>query len=254
MNMDREEIQLQHRMQDLAEKCFQCNQYTCTGFLSLAQQELFWQIQRELSYVPYELYGGNEACERKILRFGDATQLGYWEPFPIACVHILPAGKKYAEDLSHRDYLGALMNLGMERSTLGDIFWENGEAWLFCKDTMADYICENLTQVRHTAVHCQVVDAAESLPIRKPESIEVTVSSERMDGVIAGIYHLSRQKSQDLFGDKKIYVDGRGVESPGRILKPGELVTVRGFGRFLYEGKKCDTRKGKLCVKAQVYR
>lgn len=90
--------------------------------------------------------------------------------------------------------------------------------------------------------------------MREPEPVEITVNSERADSVIAKIYHLSREKSQQLFVEKKVYVDGRLTENLSRTLKSGELVTVRGFGRFIYRGLKYETKKGKLCVVAEVYR
>lgn len=252
--MDKEELQLQNRFRDLADKSYTQNVYAFTGFLSLAEQASFHEISRELGHVSWEFYGGSTDCERKMLRFGSREDLGYEEDFPIVCIHIVPLLKKFAEELSHRDYLGALMNLGIERTTLGDIFMKDKEAWLFCQESMADFICEKLDKVRHTNVRCVVVTAQEELPVKKPEQEEFTASSERLDGVIAKLYRLSREKSQGLLAEKKVYVDGRLTESPARVLKAGELVTVRGFGRFIYQGIKYETKKGKLCIAVEVYR
>lgn len=252
--MDKELLQLQNRFRDLAEKSYMQNVYTFSGFLSLAEQDAFLQITKELGSVSWQLYGGSEDCERKMLRFGCEEDLGYVEPYPIVCIHIFPLLKKFADDFSHRDFLGALMNLGIERSTLGDIFIKDREAYLFCQESMADFICEELSKVKHTNVCCKQVEQGEKLPVREPEPVEITVSSQRADSIIAKIYRLSREKSRELFADKKVYVDGRLTENLSRILKPGELVTVRGFGRFSYKGLKYETKKGKFCVVAEVYR
>lgn len=252
--MDKELLQLQNRFRDLAEKTYMQNVYTFSSFLSISQQDAFLQIAKEFGNTAWELFGGNADCERKMLRFGSFNDLGYEEPYPIVCIHISPLIKKFADDFSHRDFLGALMNLGIERSTLGDIFIKDKEAYLFCQDNIADYICDKLDKVKHSNVRCERVESGSKLPLCEPESVEITVNSQRADGIIAKIYHLSREKSQQLFAEKKIYIDGKMTENLSRILKSGELVTVRGFGRFYYRGLKYETKKGKLCVQADVYR
>lgn len=252
--MDKEVLQLQNRFRELADKSYTRNIYTFSGFLSLAEQDVFLQLERELGDVKWQLYGGALDCERKMLRFGCMEDLGYEEEYPIICIHICPLLKKFADDFSHRDFLGALMNLGIERSTLGDIFIRDKEAYLFCQESMADFICEKLDKVKHTNVRCERMKAGMELVMSSPEPVEITVSSERADSVIAKLYHLSREKSQQLFAEKKIYVDGRMTENLSRSLNLGELVTVRGFGRFRYRGIKYETKKGKLCVLAEVYR
>ena len=252
--MEKEISKLQNRFRDLADKSYTQNIYTFSSFLSLAEQDVFLQMERELGHVKWQLFGGTAECERKMLRFGCVEDLGYEEDYPITCIHICPLLKKFADDFSHRDFLGALMNLGIERSTLGDIFLKDKEAYLFCQESLTDFICEKLDRVKHTNVRCERIPVDTELVMSSPEPVEITVSSERADNVVAKLYHLSREKSQQLFAEKRIYVDGRLTENLSRTLKAGELVTVRGFGRFLYRGMKYETKKGKLCVCAEVYR
>lgn len=156
---EKEIQQLKNRIRELADKSYNQNQYTFTGFLGLAEQDALWQVEREVKFAGITLYGGREEAERKILRFGSEAELGYEQPFPICCIRIRPLSAKFADKLSHRDYLGALMNLGIERSTIGDILPGEGEAFLFCQDTIAEFICDNLEQIRHTHVRCEVVNA-----------------------------------------------------------------------------------------------
>lgn len=252
--MDKEILQLQNRFRDLAEKSYTQNVYVFSGFLSLPEQDVFLKTAGEIRHVSYRLFGGREDCERKMLRFGSPEELGYEEEFPIVCIHISPLLKKFADDFSHRDFLGALMHLGIERNILGDIFIADQEAFLFCQETMASFICEKLDKVKHTHVRCEILEDRLTVPVKKPQTEEVTVNSQRADGIVARLYCLAREKSQKLFEDKKVYIDGRLAENPSRCLKAGELVTVRGYGRFLYQGICYETKKGKLCVKAQVYR
>ena len=121
-NSDEKEIhQLRNRLHDLAEKTFNQGIFTFTGFLGLSEQDVFWQEEGRLSYAGYCLEGGYETADRVVVRFGNQEELGYETPFPIVCIHIEPLARKFADELSHRDFLGALMNLGIERSTVGDI-------------------------------------------------------------------------------------------------------------------------------------
>ena len=108
--MDTEEL-LKKRFRELARKCYQQNQYTFTGFLSLADLSCFYETEKEISYVPYTIWGGSDLCERVMIRFGSEEELGYEEEFPIVCIEVKPLAAKFADELTHRDFLGALMNL-----------------------------------------------------------------------------------------------------------------------------------------------
>ena len=107
---EKEIQQLKNRIRELADKSYNQNQYTFTGFLGLAEQDALWQVEREVKFAGITLYGGREEAERKILRFGSEAELGYEQPFPICCIRIRPLSAKFADKLSHRDYLGALLN------------------------------------------------------------------------------------------------------------------------------------------------
>ncbi len=249
----KEEQQLKNRIKDLADKSFKQSIYTFSGFLGLSEQDVFWKAENELRYVSYSLWGGTETSERKVLRFGSPEDLGYEELYPIVCVHIQPAAPKFAEKLSHRDYLGALMNLGIERSTLGDIKTADKDAYLFCLDSIAEYICTNLDKVRHTAVKCSVITEAKELPEDEPEEREVLLPSLRLDVCLAKVYNQSRNDILEYFRSGKVYVNGRLCENNSKTLKEGDAVNLRGFGKFIYTGVVYETKKGKICAQVQVY-
>lgn len=253
-NDEKEIQQLKNRFHDLADKAFRQGIFTFTGFLGLSGQDVFWREEPGLKYACYEIKGGCEDAERVVIRFGSVEELGYEMPFPIACIHIEPLQAKFADELSHRDFLGALMNLGIERGTLGDIKAGDKEAYLFCLDSIAEFICKNLTQIKHTHVKCSVVAEAGSIPKEEPATVNIQVQALRVDAVLAKVYGMSRERSLELFRAGKVYVDGRLCENNSRILKAGEAVNARGFGKFILKGEARETRKGKLSVEAAVYR
>lgn len=264
--------QLKNRLKELADKSYHQNIYTFSGFLGLSEQDVFWQMERELSYAGYKLCGaGNllcgdaeadhgkelnfEAdCDRKVLRFGNPADLGYEEPFPIVCIHMKPLLSKFSDKFSHRDFLGALMNLGIDRSTIGDIKVGDREGYLFCLESIAEYICDNLDKVKHTNIKCEIVQDMGEIPMEEPEELAVLASGERIDGVVSKVYNMSRSDSLSMFREKKVYVNGRLCENNSRLLKSGETVNVRGYGKFIYEGVNYETKKGKLSLKVKVFR
>lgn len=254
LNSEKELLQLKRRLSDLAEKSYRQNLYTFSGFLGLAELEVCYRMEKELSFSHPALFGGDEEAERKVIRFGSPEEFGYEEDYPIACIHVKPLLSKFSDDFSHRDFLGALMNLGMERSCIGDIRVGEREGYVYCLNNMAEFICENLLQVKHTHVSCEVVEKIGKTETDEPEHVEVLAESLRIDGCLSKLYHISRTESFTLFQSARVYVDGRLCENNSRQLKPGELVNVRGYGKFRFEGIKYETKKGKLCLMAEVFR
>lgn len=253
-DLQKDEVQLKKRFLELSEKAYQRNIFLFTGFLSLAEQESFWQCSGQIAQDNFSLFGGMEDAERVMIRFGNLKELGYEQEFPIVCIHLYPPQKKFAEDLTHRDFLGALMNLGIERSLLGDILVQDREAWLFCNESIAPFLMENLTRVRHTNVNCEVQEELPEICKRQLEIREFTVASERIDAVVSRLYNIARSNGAALFTTDKVWVNGRLMEKTTYLLKPQDVVSVRGFGKFVYYGTTRETKKGRLSVSVGVYR
>ncbi|MCM1133941.1 MAG: YlmH/Sll1252 family protein [Clostridium sp.] len=243
--MEAEEL-LKKRFRELAEKSYQNNQFTFTSFLSPADMACFYELEKELSYIPYKAWGGSEECERVILRFGSEEEFGYKTEFPIVCIQIKPMAAKFADALTHRDFLGALMNLGIERSTLGDIFLINNEGYLFCLDSMADFILDNLSKVKHTSVLCKKVEKLPDFAGHDKREVKIQIASGRIDAVAAKVCGFSRGEALELFRQKKVFVNGRLCENNSRLLAEGDTVSVRGHGKFEYLREAGTSKKGKI--------
>ena len=150
-----------------------------------------------------------------MIRFGDPEELGYELPFPIVTLLISPVSPKFAERLSHRDFLGALMNLGIERSKLGDIVLRDGEAYLFAREEIAEYIKESLTRVRHTDVRVSLAECIPDGELYRTEPRRIVLNGERVDAVIAKVYNLSRDEAQRLFAGRLVFINGK--ENASRV-------------------------------------
>ena len=248
---------IKKRFLELAKRSYMTGTYTFTDFLGMSEQSDFWQIEKEVSYAGYHIYGGYDDAERVMIRFGKSSEFGYETDFPIVCIHITPLMKKFSDDLTHRDFLGALMNLGIERSTLGDIKVKENEAFIFCSDSLSQYISDNLTRIKHTSVNTVMTDNKSEiekfLGVEELLSKQITVSSLRVDGIVSKVYNLSRNDSLILFRSQKIFVNGRLMEDNGRQVKNGDVISVRGYGKFKLTGEPSCTRKGRLSVNVQVW-
>lgn len=98
-----------------------------------------------------------------------------------------PLSQKFADKLLHRDFLGSLMGLGIKRSVLGDIVVKNNTGYIFCLDSIADYVVQNLDKVRHTCVKCRVVQNLPAGAVAEPEEKEIIVASLRLDVLAAAV-------------------------------------------------------------------
>ncbi len=248
-----EEQILKGRLSDLAKRAYHQNIYTYSNFLSPAELAVFEDIRKELSYIQCEGYGGNEICERQVIQFGSEEDFGYPGSYPIAVLKATPLLAKFSDTLNHRDFLGALMNLGIERDTLGDIIIKENTAYIFCLEKIADYICEELTKVKHTNIMCQLTDT--DIPALTPtlEDVEFPVSSLRLDGIIAGLLKCSRKDALAFFEEKKVTLNGRVTGRNSILLKDGDVFSVRGHGKFIFDRAGGTTHSGRVYVHIKRY-
>jgi RNA-binding protein YlmH len=151
---------LKRRFAELSQRAYSSGVPVYTAFLNIAEQALLQSLR--LPACPYALWGGAEGCERRVARFSlREADDGEW---PIKCLLIEPRGKKFSEALTHRDFLGAVLALGIERGTVGDIVVREKSAYLLCLEGVARFIADNLGEVRRTAVY--VNEAPPSSPAR----------------------------------------------------------------------------------------
>lgn len=244
---------LKKRFIELARKSFNSGIFTFTDFLGLAEQSAFSEIKKELHGVHYEAFGGAEGSERVIIRFGSEEELGYSLPFPISIIKAEPISQKYADKLTHRDFLGAILGLGIERDTLGDIVIIDNVGYIFALEDIATYIAENLTKVRRTDMKVEVTTELPDGQLYRTERKTVQANGERLDAIVAKVFSLSREEAQLLFKKRLVFASGREIESTSYIPKEGEKISVRGHGRFIYIGTQSFSKKGKMNIAVEIY-
>ncbi len=243
------EDQTEKRLRELAERAWNRGIPCWTDFLDLSEQTVLRRIRNTLPPAEIRLFGGAEGCERRMAGFGVTEEM----PFPIACVRISPSGAKFADAPGHRDVLGSLMSLGFERSLLGDIVLREKEAWVFCAERIAPFIVDNLLSVRRTSVVCETVSAPPEGELFRTERRVIQVASERMDALVAHAFHLSRGNAQSLFAAGKVFLDGAECASTDASPESGQIVSVRGLGRFRFLGAETVSKKGKMNTVIEMY-
>ena len=251
--MTEEKELLAKRFLELDRKAYSNLYFTFTDFLGLMEQSVFSETVGKLR-GKHEVFGGVFGAERVMIRFGDPEEIGYDVPFPISCLLIEPKSQKFADKLTHRDFLGALINLGIERDTLGDIVVKDNRAYVFATSEMAEYIKRELTRVAKTDVTVTATDTLPEGELYTKERLRVQVSSVRLDAIIARVFHLSRDDAQSLFAKHLVFHNGKEATSASYCPKVGEAVTVRGRGRFIYLGEAGMSKKGKLNLEIEVYK
>ena len=182
---------------DLLRKSEKTASWQYSSFLSPAEQEDLLRDPEAARY-PFFLTGGYENAERKILAAGDAEASGPPDP-PVRVIAVKPKSARFAEELTHRDYLGSILALGIERSLIGDILVREDRAWFFCLSSAADLLVSSLERVRRTAVTAE--PASPDIPELQPryEPMRLNVASERLDAVAAAFTRLSRAQAGALF-------------------------------------------------------
>ena len=209
-------------------------------------------LKRQFPQIVMEIFGGYENAERQMVAFHPDALAFTWE-YPIDCLKIEPKAIKFSESLTHRDYLGALLNLGIERSVIGDIVVQEKAAWFFCQNKMTDFFLDNLCRVRHTNILITKVDDPDKLPCPKLEAINGTCASVRLDSLISLAFKASRSSMVSYIEGGQVFVNGKLITSNGYEPKEGDIISVRGKGRFIFDGMSHQTKKGRCGVRILRY-
>lgn len=253
--MEREEQLLQRRFQDLALMADKREIALFTDFLNLHEQDLLDRMKKELPDIKYFTYGGYLDAERKIIclcgnrYIEDVREI----EFPISCLRITPINQKFSDKLNHRDYLGAVLNLGINRSKIGDIIVNEHESYLFCSLSISSFIMDNLLRIKHTVVSTSLMEYKDFIYNPNLKKITGTVSSVRLDSILAVAFKGSRSKLSGLITGGKVFVNSKSILSNSYLLKENDIVSVRGFGKFIFKGVTNQTKKGRYSVEIQLY-
>jgi RNA-binding protein YlmH len=249
---EKDEKFLKRRFLELANVAYQRAIPVFSDFLTLYEQDILLNMIQTLPPVNHKLFGGSSFVERNMVCF-TPKEIDYDISFPIDIIRVAPLNKKFSDQLSHRDLLGAIMNTGIERDVIGDIFLVDGTGYVYVHEKISRYLCENLFKVKHTNVSAVVVNDTELSIKPAVKEITGTVSSVRLDSVCAVAFSKSRTTMQEAVSGGRVFVNGRLITSNGYTLKNGDRISVRGLGKYEFVKVSGTSKKGKSIVHLNIY-
>lgn len=234
------------RVSDLVSLCEKTSTPKFLGFLT--PDEAAVAVSQLKKFNNYFLFGGYDGAERTVLAI-----LPDWCDTPIYPIKSFTFTYRPCDQLTHRDFLGALMALGLSRETIGDILVEKGRAVVFVLDSISKFVASQIEKVGRVGVNV-TEGFIEPLPsLGKKQAFTVTVASTRVDCVVAAICGFSRKDAAAMIADGYVSVNSLGCNKSTVTISAGDTVTVRRKGRF--EIESCDefSKKGRIILRYNKY-
>lgn len=174
------------------------------------------------------------------------------EEIPLTAMRITGSG---FATLTHRDFLGAILALGIERSVLGEIVVDPDGALVFTTPDMATYLSENLTKIGRDAVKIQpcTIDPTMVIP-RQYEQLSVTAASPRLDGVVRALTNLSREDAAALVRSGMVERNYEPTLDVDKQLQAGDVLSIRGYGKYRIDRTDEETKRGRRRILCRKYK
>lgn len=229
-----------------------------TDFLDMYQVALVENFLRKIKFENYELYGGYEEAERRILviypeKYDEKMlEKNYNKILKIVRV-ILPEEEK--GKYSHRNYLGGIVKLGLKREKVGDIIVREEGADIITVEDFADILKQqlpSLTRFETSKVMAQEIQHLQKREV-KVEEIKIIVPSLRLDNFVSDLARTSRSKAVQIIGQERVFVNGQSETKVSKQLKLNDRITIRGKGRFVIKEFAGTTRSGRTVIVIEKY-
>lgn len=235
------------KLDDAVSLCLKWQKAYFFSFLSERKQALAAEYLKSICFDDFSFYGGYENSERKVLG------LFYDKPaeFPVSALQF---NYRKCDKLSHRDFLGALMSLGIERETVGDILVEDGKCVVFVKTEIKDYIISQISKIGNTGVKISSANLAFLPKGRGFEESVHTVSSLRLDNVVAAVTGLSREKTKNLILSDCVSLNFIPAQNISQNVTDGDCFMIRGKGKYIINGVLGETKKHRIRISIIHYR
>jgi RNA-binding protein YlmH len=242
--------QLAAHMNDLARRASKTG-IASSKFLTPAEKQQVKQRFALRQDILLTLDGGYIGAEREIAVF---TQPEFGVYHADDCLSALKVKYRPQDPVSHRDVLGSLMALGIERAVIGDILCGSGETALICLKSIAAYLTEHLQRIGRVGVYVSAMTFSD-LPERHEELIikTATVASLRLDAVLCAMFRLSRSRASELILTQKINLNHMPATDPSQKVPEDATLSVKGMGRALLISTDGFSKKGRIFIKFGLY-
>ncbi len=220
-----------------------------TDFLDPRQQSILESLARRNGDVRLLMDGGYEGAERK--RVWLAPDYAEPEDGELAIVVLaIESDDPKAAELEHGDYLGALLGLGIKRDKIGDLHVRPDGCHALVAGEMSAYLDVNLRQVHRAAVRTDILTVDKLIEVQPMlEVMNLSVASLRLDGVLSDVVRVSRAKIMPPIKAGRCRVNWRVEEDPSAEVKPGDVISLQGFGRFCIMELEGQSKSGRIRLK-----
>lgn len=191
-------------------------------------------------YCRVETNGFFKDSERRMISFNNINE----SPFPMKLLKIENTSK--FSTLSHRDFLGAILSLGIERNKIGDLLVSENVCYLPIHEEIESFIMCNLERISKVKCNVGIFDNFEFLPKFSFKEEIILISSLRLDGIVSKITNVSRAKAQGMIEQGQVLVNYVKIKDKSYELKGEDRITIRGFGKFILGNSIGNTKNGKI--------
>lgn len=205
-----------------------CEKYGSASYGDFLSENSIAELSRREQFLPLSplLFGGFDDAERKMVAFVPEYEE---HAFPICAIKVL---SPRISSLTHRDFLGSVLGLGIRREKCGDIIIGNGEAYIILDSDIASYVATNLTKIGREGVRCEEVPLARvPFPERSFREIKGTVASTRLDAIVSLFSSKGRAKAAELISGGLVFVNGIEAVKCDMRLNDGDVISLRGKGK-----------------------
>lgn len=229
-----------------------------TDFLDMYQISLAKSFLKKIDYENFVLFGGFENAERNILilypdKYNESMiQKNYSKFINVIRITLNDDDRgKY----SHRNYLGGIVKVGMKREKVGDILVSDEGADILVKDESAETLKQELgTLTRFENVKVEIIDLKDLRNQEiKVEEVSIIVPSLRLDNFVSDLAKTSRSKASQIIDSERVFINGQNETKASKQVKLGDVITIRGKGRFVVKEFSGTTRSGRYVVKIEKY-
>ena len=239
------------KLVDFAEQALKNQKYKLSGFLTPFEQGMAETIAKTLGGLKVEFNGGFDGAERKRAAFCHEDFAGT-PAFEIAVIKSEWNGE-FAR-LSHRDVLGSILSLGVEREVIGDIIATKEFAKILVDKKLANYFVTNLKQIGGANVETNLDELSEIAPKEERiKEIKATVASLRADSIVAAGFGMSRSKAATEIAADKVKLNWQTVKNAAQSIKEGDVLSMHGRGRLEVAEIRGQTKKGRISVVLKRY-
>ena len=201
--------------------------------------------------IKYTIDGGYDEAERSVIFI--YPYYNEYEDIEEKLRYIQIEGNFKFKTVSHKDYLGSILNLGIKREKIGDIIVHENFAQIIVSADICDFIIFNLEKISRNNVKLKEIKKEEIIKNKvEYKEISFTSSSKRIDSIISGVYNISRQESIKYISSERVYMNYEKIGSASKEVEENSLVSTRGKGRVIITDLSGITSKGRIKVKAKL--